>query len=67
MYDDSIMNEEEFLYKWSPLSSQSPQLTHDGPKLNFDALIEEQCISLFKYNFRRIEKLDRYAISTKLV
>ena len=42
MYDDSIIKEEEFLFMWSQLSRRSPQLTPDGPRLNFDALTEEQ-------------------------
>ena len=40
MYDDGIINEEEFLFMWSQLSRRSPQLTPDGPRLNFDALTE---------------------------
>ena len=54
MYDDSIINEEDILFMWSPLSRQSPQLTPDGARLNFDALTEEQCFSLFRYNFKKI-------------
>ena len=52
MYDDGIINEEEFLFMWSQLSRRSPQLTPDGPRLNFDALTEEQCFSVFRYNFK---------------
>ena len=50
--------------KKSPLSRQSPQLTPDGARLNFDALTEEQCFSLFRYNFKKIGKLDIYDISS---
>ena len=41
MYDDSIINEEDILFMWSPLSRQSSQLTPHGARLNFDALTKE--------------------------
>ena len=45
---------------------RSLQPTSDGPRLNFDVVTEEECFLLFRYDLKKIGKLDRYDIRSKV-
>ncbi|XP_061188015.1 uncharacterized protein LOC133196090 [Saccostrea echinata] len=49
MLDERIIDQEELFILWSSFNCRSPQLAPDGPRLNFDALTDEQSFSMFRF------------------